>query len=121
MKNSFTFVWTPAASRAEATVDIKIFDGRAEHEGKTIVLATEPENNPGISVTNGCEQIATQLYQAGHFPKEAFVFIEEYRPGLADHTLDLVSFAWREWEGRFSNPAWQPITRDDLERWTGGE
>lgn len=97
----------------------------------------------GLSVTNGAEHIATDLWKHLDIHPDRTIYVEHYpdeRPALvrkiaATHrmdvrrvrasagtmsggeTFDLVSFIWRD--GQASKPAWTSTDRDFVERLIG--
>jgi hypothetical protein len=47
-------------------------------DGKTVVIATELSDNPGVSVTNFAEQLATLVCKMFHLDPTKLVWIEHY-------------------------------------------
>lgn len=72
-----------------------------------VVTVTEEPDNPGTSVTNAAETIATEVAQRvmpGTVPVEDLWFVERYeRP--SETTLDRVRFTWDD-DRRASEPRW---------------
>lgn len=61
-------------------------------EGKIYVLFIEVDNNPGVSITNGSEELITQFYdtQLIHYRREDCYFYETHDLSLKDlETLDV--------------------------------
>jgi hypothetical protein len=92
-----------------------------DHYGKDLEAAcvlTEVPDNPGTSVTNYAEQLATTLYGlmlhiSAALPVEAVRFYEYY-PASRDRespTIDRLSFTTTNRIGRtvFLSPQWQPV------------
>jgi hypothetical protein len=86
-----------------------------------VVIATERPDNPGTSVTNAAEVLATQVYQWLEYPARGMVFIEHYeQDGQEDYAQErfaLVSFA--EMDGQFISPQWQHMTKEEVEGMIG--
>ncbi|MBN1180510.1 MAG: hypothetical protein JXD18_14975 [Anaerolineae bacterium] len=103
------------------------------HPHGTVVVLTEPGDNPGISVTNAVEQIAAQVAMMDELDPAATVWIEHYPnrhpPGLEDdstfdETYDLVSFSWEmDGTGRLvpSRPVWKRLDAETAYRLMIGE
>jgi hypothetical protein len=81
------------------------------------VTLTELPDNPGTSVTNCVEEIATQVYHTflKGTPIENIRWIEHYPPrGEWEETFDEVAF---DWDGEtFSNPRWRRL-QEGVEDW----
>ncbi len=86
-----------------------------------VVIATERADNPGTSVTNAAEVLATQVYQWLEYPARGIVFIEHYEKdgeeNYAQERFALVSFA--EFDGQFISPEWRHITKEEIEGMIG--
>lgn len=108
---SFPYTWHDWKN-CESHVDINLYRGHAEMANKFIVLATEPEHNPGVSVTNGCEEIAYQICKRIGIAQKDLVFVERY-----EHSPD--EYDQVEFDADFSNPRWKRISEDEFLRWTG--
>jgi hypothetical protein len=66
---------------------------------KAVAIATEPEDNPGTSVTNACEQLAQQVCEHFAIDPETLTWVEHYpergaygTPSFVDEEYDLVTF-----------------------------
>ena len=107
-------------------------------DGRTVVIATELSDNPGVSVTNFAEQLATLVCKMFHIDPTKLVWIEHYPaeccPVCAGSgqsntcnmcrvcggrgtrreaaSYDLVTFAVRQVRGEWllSEPSWRPMT-----------
>jgi hypothetical protein len=82
----------PSGNPAIADVAIVTRDGSVP-----VVVATEREDNPGVSITNGAEQLAAEVLLR-LFPERAgesqpFRLVEHYRAGSFDSTMNEVTFA----------------------------
>jgi len=103
-------------------------------DGRTAVIATEREDNPGTSVTNVAEHLASHVCDRFGIEPEKLFWIEHcgYPAHVSnrERTLDLVTFSrrnperivWSEavlrykpdgWPGYFADPAWRPMEECD--------
>lgn len=81
-----------------------------EKEGNIYVLFTELDDNPGTSVTNSIEMLATQIYNElfkDNNPKD-ITWMEHYPAyGTYPASLDVVKM---DWDGeRYISPSWRRI------------
>ena len=91
------------------------------NEGRTVVIATEVEDNPGTSVTNAAEELACQVCVEFSIDPSQLVWIEHYgypAPGeLKRHprTYDLVTFTISPAArgAVFRQPQWRPMRNED--------
>lgn len=118
----------------DARAHIQVYEGARP----PVVIATEPTDNPGTSVTNAIELLGAELLLA-HFPTRQYEaipmrFVEHYpertngRETVAE-TFDSVRFPmWRPkdvlvggvWRKSLGEPQWESIDRVQVERWIGG-
>lgn len=103
-------------------------------DGHKVVIATELQDNPGTSITNVAEHLASAVCDRFGIDPEKLVWIETYgypAPGDRERTFDLVTFRKREpdgviqwgpsvlrtkpdgWPGYFAEPKWRPMEVDD--------
>lgn len=91
-------------------------------DAPTVVIVTELPQNPGTSVTNAAQDIATQAYQWLERPAQGITLIEHYAQDgeerYAQERFALVTFAHSE-GGRFSHPEWRALTKEEVERLIG--
>ncbi len=102
-------------------------------DGRIVVVASERDDNPGASVTNAAEFIATWACARLELDPQLLVWIEHYpasrrRPR---HSFDLATFKFQPgtggagWPTRFfldkgqlpwtfGRPNWRPMTSDDF-------
>ena len=88
-------------------------------DGRTVVVASEREDNPGTSVTNAAEQLATAVVMTFCLDPDKLVWVEHY-PAEGPHAKredwDLVTFkiirTKREFL-TFTDPDWRPMRRAD--------
>jgi hypothetical protein len=87
--------------------------------GQTIVMLTELPDNPGTSVTNYVEQIATELVPfvtlfakgQGGSP-ESIIWIEHYERAEGSPLADTWDRVRLQWNGvRYHSPVWEPWER----------
>jgi hypothetical protein len=109
-----------------------------------VIVLTERWDNPGASITNRAEYLAAQVAEAFELNPRAAVWIEHYpgRRRAAASGIETERFArlqfpelrsdWRRREipqyaggqrlrglRSLGTPAWSPLTRDDVEGFTG--
>jgi hypothetical protein len=81
---------------------------------RTVVICTELPDNPGTSVTNFAEDLATLVCRRFRIASDKLVWIEHYPPS-ASHgpkaDWDRVEFSW---DGDcFQQPRWRPMRSED--------
>jgi hypothetical protein len=97
-----------------------------------VVIAGGLDDNPGSSITNAVEMLATTIKRSLFSDGREFHLIEHYRDGIDGHpapTYSLIHFSHRPLqdspeergniEGDFRHPSWEPI--DDVEQLVGCE
>jgi hypothetical protein len=95
-----------------------------QHEGRTVALLTELNDNPGASVTNCAETVAHLVVREYELDPERTTFIEHYpgRPGpkgaVRDENFDLVTFTERQWD-QFKGTHWQRLDVDQVQAFIG--
>ena len=89
-------------------------------DGRVVVVATECDDNPGTSVTNVAEELATVVVTTFRIDPAKLVWIEHYPPGKIHgkrEDWDLASFTVKRDAGgqflAFDDPVWQPMTPQD--------
>lgn len=79
----------------------------------SLVMATY--QGEGTSVTNECEQIATEVVRQHRLKPDRILFIEHYPAGLwanSEETFKLITF---HHDGeRFTNPEWIPLENQSM-------
>jgi hypothetical protein len=100
---------------------------------EAVVICTELEDNPDMSITNSAERIAGEVISF-HWLPTPLVWIEHYEDGARGtpedpHTFDLVSFESYEVEHlgaylgeerkRIGEPSWKPLDRATVEALVG--
>ena len=90
---------------------------------RLVAIASEREDNPGASVTNTAEHLASAIlarYAPGR--PERLVYFERY-PVSRIHgpveSIDRVDFGWDGARAAFHSPRWMPSSREELERLIG--
>lgn len=118
------FKYKPPFARIVAHCRLRIY----KHDGKTIFLLTELPDNPGMSVTNAVELIATWLLNDHKLDPSEVFFIEHCPSGPdRDETYDQVSLNCTQrfpLDGKRSpwvaeTPNWRRITLEEVEIMTG--
>jgi hypothetical protein len=86
-----------------------------------VVVASERADNPGSSITNSYENLATGVWQKMGLFLDQVTWVEHYASqscGVCiEETFDWVTFGLRD--GRLISPTWQPGSRDELEQLIG--
>jgi hypothetical protein len=78
-----------------------------------IAVCTELADNPGTSVTNRCEVLATHIVKQCSIHPEALIFVEHYDENSyhggkeKDRHYTRVNFQWEHGEAK--RPHWQPL------------
>lgn len=97
----------------ESFCDVQIEHG---HD-KILVTVTERDDNPGTSITNRIEVIATKIADMlDDIPVERLHFVEHYPERGSVYRLHAESWAQVEftWSGREARqPVWSPLNRDN--------
>jgi hypothetical protein len=92
-----------------------------------VVMLTELPDNPGMSVTNACEDIATRIVQDFGINPQRTRFIEHYPEEKTTHhgiehvrkeTFDEIFFTWDN-RSRADEPHWKPLAKEEVERLVG--
>jgi len=109
---------------ARCSVAIRRFGRTAARS--IVVMLTELPDNPGVSVTNAYEYIATKIVQQESLSPFRIIWIEHYPPQkyCREETFDLVTLEWDEGlSGRWtaSHPDWFCITRECAAALIGAE
>lgn len=96
--------------RQRALCQLQVLRG----ENHTVVIVTELPDNPGTSVTNGAEELATKVVADLSLDPRCTRFIERYTPDSYERknphdgeTFDEVTFRWKEKTA--SNPRWRRL------------
>ena len=104
------------------------------HNGDTVVICTETKQNPGQSITNAAEYIATDVWHDEGFPPlERFIWIEHYQADSRRReaeTFDRVTFTkelpslrgprhQQAYPCVLREPEWTRITQAEVEVLTG--
>lgn len=106
-----------AANNRDMECDVHVFPNYGRNFIANLFVITERKDNPGMSVTNASEYIATHLVNQYKFDPEECIFIEhyDYQDGRSTPTWDQVAYTWvkhlsKGWQA--SLPKWSPIPRD---------
>jgi hypothetical protein len=92
---------------------------KAEASGLTVVMVSELPcgQNPGMSITNAAETIATFVCRRFDIPHDKLIYLEHwpvnaYETGRKEQaSFDMVVF--RSQNGALHNPHWRPLTDDE--------
>ena len=92
------------------------------HRSFDLVIATEMADNPGTSVTNVAEHLATAVCKDWGIPARSLVWVEHYpkrdsdfEPYVPDESWDLVQFYLDPAQGRFANPVWFRLSEEQMD------
>jgi hypothetical protein len=104
---------------------LRVYEPDGERGLPLVALFTEREDNPGTSITNRIEHLATEVYKLLERPEAGLTVIEHYeergfvgkRPMFKEE-FDRVTLMWTTYQG-FIDPRWKPICRVDVERIIG--
>lgn len=113
----------PGYHSSQAHCRLRIYGG--DPDRPAVVLATEAEDNPGTSITNAAESLATKVCRDSGLDPDTILWVEQYRdrayfggrPQFKER-FDLVSFD-RAPDGSFRHPEWRPLSKDSVERLIG--
>jgi hypothetical protein len=103
----------------DACCDIEV---HKRSDGKSVFIATELPENPGTSVTNYAEHLATAMRRQYGLKAEEVIWIEHY-PEAKDRRkedFDLVRFVSIEADS-FRNPVWTRITEQAVDELIAGK
>ena len=114
-----------ASSGVESACGLEIH----ENALRTVIVLTELDDNPGISVTNAVERIAELV--CARFNKKNLkektvkdctcVWVEHYpETSGGDESFDFVYFKTRK-NGTFFSPEWKRTTKEQVDRLIAGE
>lgn len=86
-----------------------------------VVVASERADNPGASITNTYNHLATGVCQKLGLSVEQTTWIEHYGPESygekIDETFDWISLVWNG--ERLVSPTWRPGSMEELEQLIG--
>ncbi len=99
----------------QARCDLKVI----RHRVYTLVICTEVPDNPGTSVTNCADYLATQVCREYEIPPDRLIWIEHYgrrEPSPLPESWSEVTFTFDRQRNVFgSPPQWRYITASDVE------
>ncbi len=93
-----------------------------QNKTATIVIATELATNPGMSITNAAEVLASKIVKQFHLNPKTTRFIEHYGKESYDHdagrkradTYDEVMFTWNGTGA--THPVWKPVEAGEMKK-----
>ena len=96
------------------------------HQGFTLVIVTELDDNPGVSVTNFAEHLATQVCRDFKVDPMKLVWVEYYpevgkRPYLFPAHWDTATFEFNIPGGHIRRPVWARVPEPQLQALRRGE
>lgn len=98
-----------------AVTRLRIFLG----EKKTVVVATELNENQGTSITNAVEYLAAEVCKDFGIEPSKLVWIEHYERDMElPERYDLVTMQFHDNQRgfRFVGPKWRPLQAEKVER-----
>ena len=110
---------TPQMTSTEnAVCHLRIIQNRTA----TIVIATELATNPGMSITNAVEVLASKIVKQFHLNPKTTRFIEHYGQESYDYeegrkradTYDEVTFTWNGTGA--TQPVWKPVEAGEMRK-----
>lgn len=104
---------------------LRIYEPENTAASPWVVIASELPDNPGTSVTNACERIATEVWHKLERPDSGMVFVEHYpdrafvgtKPLFAER-YDIVWFQTDLWHN-LRAPRWRASCRNEIEELIG--
>jgi hypothetical protein len=84
----------------------------------TVVIASELASNPGTSITNRAEHLATLVCHTARIDPDTMVWIEHYPTDWRPERFSLVEFA-RDRGGRLAHPRWTHVSKARVEAMIG--
>lgn len=111
------YVYT--APTGPAFCGLKVFDVGSS-DTHAVVVFTERADNPGMSVTNFADGLATNIVADFGLNPDKTVFIEHWpERGEDSESFDMVRFTWRD--GRATAPQWERWPAETIQIVTGVE
>src|SRR5271157_1480979 len=105
----------PGYFRRPAHTQIEVWS-RAKG-GYSVVIATELENNDGVSITNGCESLAATVCRKFNIEPKKLVLVEYYpKDSALDAHYSLIKFKKILRPLAFQDRQWFPLEKSELER-----
>lgn len=98
------------------------FETVTRPDGLIVAIITEPTENPGPSVTNAAENIATNLSLEGwrwDFYIEHYTDRLNFQTNQREHSWDFCVFEWHLHPGavlHFAKPTWRPSSDSDFQQ-----
>ena len=108
-------MWYPLSVKKQGSPLTTLCDvsSNMDSRGNTTFIIRERDDNPGRSVTNASEDIATELLRCHRLMPANCRFIEHYpgRPLSGMETWDEVRYTWFNRDGRWlaSAPVWKRV------------
>ena len=116
MTEAFEYFYQ-AIGRAPAKCGLKV----VQHPDFALVIATELEDNLGISITNCAEQLATRVCRDYDIPAGSLVWVEHYFWPREGPTWDLVVFTIDLPNACFVRPEWSRLTEGQVAELRSGK
>lgn len=91
------------SNRVESYCDIEIIGN--------LVIATELADNPGMSITNAAEEVATSVCLRNEIPMDKLIWIEKYENFGVNY--DLVQFIYNG--EKLTHPHWRRLANYEVQ------
>lgn len=99
---------------------IRVYQAEGNPSISPVLIATELESNPGTSVTNRIEVIATEVFRLLERPEAGLTVIEHYtKNAIAPERFALVTMIWEAGSG-FTTPRWKYLLPVNIEEMISG-
>ena len=93
---------------------IRVYEVEGDPTVSPVLIATELDSNPGTSVTNRIEVIATEVYRLLERPEAGLTVIEHYaRNTIAPERFALVTVVCEKGKS-FITPRWRHLTPGEI-------
>ena len=112
----FRFDYKVPYNAFPAFCDVRIYEGGSYGRLRVAIL-TELPDNTGMSVTNACEDIATELVRLRGLTPGYTIWIEHYPDRHHPESFDLITFEWKGGVAR--SPDWRRVSREWVEQLVG--
>ena len=86
---------------------------RGVADGRVLVICEQLPDNPGMSITNCVETLASQVCHMFSIEPERLVWVEHYGPALGITEFTRVTFGVEESGGVFGQPTWRTMKKAD--------
>jgi hypothetical protein len=93
LKVDTKFTYKPYSTHQKSHCRLRVY----QHEGNHVVVATELDDNPGVSITKAAEELVTVVANTYDLSIQRLIWVEHHPAngelGLTE-TFELVRFTW---------------------------